>query len=90
MSSSPIGWFPGLSGVGVGWVLMNERELHCWGSVQSVPFPQLLRREGRARSPRMCEAGLWLTRAQRRTFHQSRPRREHFGELASDDQSRRR
>jgi hypothetical protein len=28
MSSCPVGWFPGLSGGGIGWVLMNERELH--------------------------------------------------------------
>jgi hypothetical protein len=31
--------------------------------------------------------GLWLTRAQRRSFHQSRPRREHFGELIQIDGS---
>jgi hypothetical protein len=35
----------------------------------------------------MREAGLWLTRTQRRTFHQSRPRREHFGELVQIDGS---
>ena len=35
----------------------------------------------------MREDGLWLTRAQRRRFHQSRPRREHFGELVQVDGS---
>ena len=35
----------------------------------------------------MGEAGLWLTRQQRRTFHQSRARREHFGELVQIDGS---
>lgn len=35
----------------------------------------------------MREAGLWLTRAQRRRFHQLRPRREHFGELVQIDGS---
>ncbi len=31
--------------------------------------------------------GLWLTRAQRRAFHQSRPRRDHLGELVQIDGS---
>jgi hypothetical protein len=35
----------------------------------------------------MREAGLWLTRVQRRRFHQLRPRREHFGELVQIDGS---
>jgi hypothetical protein len=35
----------------------------------------------------MRESGLWLTRAQRRSFHQVRPRREHFGELVQIDGS---
>jgi hypothetical protein len=35
----------------------------------------------------MREDGLWLTRAQRRSFHQSRQRREHFGELVQIDGS---
>ena len=35
----------------------------------------------------MREAGLWLTRAQQRRFHQLRPRREHFGELVQIDGS---
>jgi hypothetical protein len=35
----------------------------------------------------MCDAGLWLTRSQRRRFHQTRPRREHFGELVQIDGS---
>lgn len=35
----------------------------------------------------MRDAGLWLTRQQRRTFHQSRARREHFGELVQIDGS---
>jgi len=35
----------------------------------------------------MRDAGLWLTRRQRRTFHQSRARREHFGELVQIDGS---
>ncbi|WP_428393031.1 ISNCY family transposase [Lichenicoccus sp.] len=53
---------------------------------------QLLERHG-LRVPRetlrgwMRAAGLWLTRAQRRTFHQSRPRREHSGELVQIDGS---
>lgn len=29
----------------------------------------------------MSEEGLWLSRKQRRQFHQPRIRREHFGEL---------
>ena len=35
----------------------------------------------------MREDGLWLTRAQRRVFHQSRPRRDHLGELVQIDGS---
>ena len=35
----------------------------------------------------MREAGLWLTRTQRRSFHQSRPRRDHLGELVQIDGS---
>jgi hypothetical protein len=30
----------------------------------------------------MADAGLWLSRKQRRTFHQPRLRREAYGELA--------
>jgi transposase len=35
----------------------------------------------------MVEAGLWLSRKQRRTFHQPRLRREHYGELIQIDGS---
>lgn len=35
----------------------------------------------------MCEAGLWLSRQQRRTFHQPRLRREAYGELVQIDGS---
>lgn len=35
----------------------------------------------------MAEDGLWLSRKQRRQFHQPRLRREHFGELVQIDGS---
>jgi hypothetical protein len=35
----------------------------------------------------MSEEGLWLSRKQRRRFHQPRVRREHFGELVQIDGS---
>jgi hypothetical protein len=35
----------------------------------------------------MREDGLWLTRPQRRSFHQSRPRRQHVAELVQIDGS---
>ena len=35
----------------------------------------------------MAADGLWLTRKQRRTFHQPRPRRESYGELIQIDGS---
>ena len=38
----------------------------------------------------MAEAGLWLSRKQRRTFHQPRLRRESYGELVQIDGSERR
>lgn len=35
----------------------------------------------------MVDAGLWLSRKQRRTFHQPRLRREAYGELVQIDRS---
>ncbi len=65
---------------------------HYQGYGPTLASETLLERHG-LRVPRetlrswMREDGLWLTRAQRRVFHQSRPRRDHLGELVQIDGS---
>ena len=65
---------------------------HYQGYGPTLASEMLLERHG-LRVPRetlrawIREDGLWLTRAQRRVFHQSRPRRDHLGELVQIDGS---